>query len=361
MAQKRLTIDDLPEAASIADSDLIVGRDSSGDFQTTYNNSLAERDSTGYRNYIIDGDFNFWSNGTSFSAVNYTADMWYWQEQAGGGGVGTVSRQLNFDSTIENYFLRLEMTSAAAAVFISQKLKDISLLAGKDTSMFIKAKSSTGVTSLAYQLIRYDGSIANSSITSNQTIPAQDTWSWYRFDLTIPDTSGLTITAGNYTEIRIRNNANETFTLDIDKVRVIETPENLQADEIPEWIKADENPLAVKPLVRQYYIKMVGDATSFGTFALCRGSAASYTSSTSAIANQMVQTPTISQSNVNALSVTAGADIALGGGETITNEFSTNRFATFRFNDAVGSNFITNHGYHLEFDNTGYLEFDARY
>jgi hypothetical protein len=243
-----MAITDIPTRSS-------ADPNASADINTLNSNDadLGNNTPDGFRNYIIDGDFNQWNENTSFSATGYTADMWTYSSR---GTTSTVSREINIDSDVENYFMKIDVTASSAAnVQIEQKLKDVSLLAGKNISVFMRLKSDTGLTNFLVSINRYDGSSGNFTNSTIGAIPSDDTWAWYRADVTVPDTSGLTITSGNYTSVILRNSTNELFTLDIDKVRVIETPENLQDDEIPEWVKKDQDNGIEQMKVRQYYYR----------------------------------------------------------------------------------------------------------
>jgi hypothetical protein len=316
-----------------------TGYDVSGssNFKMTGMFDTKEQSATGFKNYIIDGDFNHWNNGTSFSQADftegYTSDMWYMRFRT---TTATLTREINIDSDVESYFARIDVTANAAQyVQIEQRIKDISLLADKNISIFLKIKSNTGLTNLRVYVDRFDGTDQNLTFDDIGVIPSNDTWTWYRIDLVIPDLSGVgAISANNYTRLLIQNVSSELFRLDIDKVRVIETPSNLAAGEIPEWVKADEDPEYTKQLTHKYYNQIFGyflEPMAYG-----RGYSADACDFSIPINTEMVQTPTVTLNNIatnHYSNITTGTGINLSGSETISNIGFSPGAVDFRLTD----------------------------
>ena len=82
----------------------------------------------GFKNYIINGNFDIWQRGTSgFSGQNYGADRWI-----GSTGVESYSRQ-NVDS-LGGYYARISRTTASSsALLLVQRIEQSNVkdLAGK--------------------------------------------------------------------------------------------------------------------------------------------------------------------------------------------------------------------------------------
>ena len=335
----------------------------SADINTLSSNTdaLAEAQPNGYRNYIIDGDFSQWSNGAGPYTVDGTYNSDMWASSAGSpAGTATVTRQDNIDSDVESYFYRLNVTVAGTGIFIETRLKDVSLLAGKDVSIFLKIKSSTGLTTLRGLVSRFDGSGHNATASSSFAVPSDDTWTWYRIDMTIPDTSGLTITSGNFTRVALQNVTNETFILDIDKVRVIETPENLPDGEIPEYIKDDQNNEIEKLLVTQYY--QIFGVTNFTFIASGRTNSVNTGEFFLSVGSKFIQSPTLSESAGDAFTY---IDITNNTSTTsvapaFSNIRSTNGTIKFTITD-TGLFAGSNAGLILSVNANDTIEFDARY
>ena len=163
--QARLTIDDLTNQPGISAGDLLAGRDSIGDFKITYDNSLAGRNSTGYQNYIVDGDFNFWSNGGIFTASGYAADMWSFSKQA---GTGSFNQQFHFNSNVQSYFARFTMDTATTNTHFLNKIKNVSKMNNRTVSVFMRLKSSTGLTTLSPQILQVTGTGTGDSFSGSE-------------------------------------------------------------------------------------------------------------------------------------------------------------------------------------------------
>jgi hypothetical protein len=332
----------------------IFGYDSSAlvNFKSTGPTKQREYTANAVPNKLVDGDFRYWSNGTSFSTQVYTADMWYFRPRT---TTSTVTRQDNIDPDVDSYFLRIHVTANAAQyVQIETRLKDVSLLAGKNVSVFIRAKSDSGVSNVRLYIDR------NNDIGS---IPSDDTWRWYRADMVVPDVSGLTITAGNYTRVLIQNSTSELFKWDIDKVRVIETPTGLKAGEIPEWIKGDENARKVEQEKSKYYSYLTGDFLPPLIFGRAYNAANNIMFIPTGV--QMVKAPIVTASFAtnHIANITTGTGIATSGGQTWTLSTVQKNGVSVVMSDAATTYTVNNtHWIFIRsFDQNRYVILDSRY
>jgi len=115
----------------------------------------------GFRNAIINGNFDFWHRGTSFSANDYGADRWI---NARNGSACTMSRQAFTPGQTSvpgepTYFCRMAVTSSAGAsnyVFLSQRIEDVRTFAGQQVtvSFWVKADATK---SIAVEIEQYFG------------------------------------------------------------------------------------------------------------------------------------------------------------------------------------------------------------
>lgn len=178
--------------------------------------------------HLINGNFEIWQRGTSFTADGYTADRW---RVALGGGTGTLSRQAltlgaltGLDAPEPRYFMRLAMTGAAANAGILQYIPSVRSYAGKRVFISFWAKSDTSNVYRmdASQVFGTGGSPSTgvSVVTKDFTIGT--TWRRYQVSADVPSISGKTLGSddNDYLQWRIRNTASETFTLDLACVQI---------------------------------------------------------------------------------------------------------------------------------------------
>jgi hypothetical protein len=172
-------------------------------------------------NVVINGAFNIWQRGTSFSTSgSYTADRWYnWTTS----GTVSVSRQ-NFTGGElpvagfgENqFFMRHSWTAGNGFSIAEQRVEDVRTLSGQTVTLSFWARSNVSITSTPEieQNFGSGGSSATYLLTTNVNIGT----SWARHSVTynIPNVSGKTIGANNFLAIRpIRVNGTTSHQIDI--------------------------------------------------------------------------------------------------------------------------------------------------
>jgi hypothetical protein len=148
------------------------------------------------KNVIINGDFNIWQRGTSFTASGYAADRFTFLRQ----NTTTVSRQTFTPGTAPVagyegvYFFRLARTTSTTSDYLSQKIENVQTFAGQTItlSFWAKADASSTVTSVYFE--QNFGSGGSGSVATGGNSPALTT-SWTRFSYTysIASISGKTI------------------------------------------------------------------------------------------------------------------------------------------------------------------------
>jgi hypothetical protein len=200
-------------------------------------------------NMIIDGDFNKWRIATTISADGYSADMWYFDL---GAATGSFFRNSHATSNSKPVYATMQITGSGSATSIYQTL-DGNKFSGKTISVFLELKDSGAPTGLSIDILStgVEGLIVSSSAITGFT----GDWKWFRKDIVVP-------TYDADTEFKIINDAIETYQVSINKVRVIEKPDNLPDDTIPEWIKQDEDPLKTIDLINYNVVESFGSSPS---------------------------------------------------------------------------------------------------
>lgn len=188
------------------------------------------------RNYIIDGDFNFWNRGiTTRSTDGYLSDVW----RANGSGTWSVSR-IASDTPSKSFGIEL-ITNGF--VYIQNKISG-TVFANKKISVIIKARYVGSPTDMF--VIVYDH-LGNDLFVD--TIEPTSSYQYYRVDMDIGSYTG------DYTELFISNNGSTT--VQIQSVRAFETHDT-PAGIIPDAWKEDEDREAVGSVVKQYFEALIG-------------------------------------------------------------------------------------------------------
>jgi hypothetical protein len=186
------------------------------------------------KNLVINGNFDVWQRGTSFSTGNeYTADAWKW---AGTAGSGAVSRQTFAPGQTDvpgnpTYHWRATVGTGDAAVVLLTSIEGVGLGAGVPVtvSLWAKASETTGWldgASGATLVQRYGtGGSTATRVELDGTFQSQAiTTSWQKFVATATPASisGKTVGAGNFLELYLQTDSDlaSSATLDIAQVQI---------------------------------------------------------------------------------------------------------------------------------------------
>ena len=185
-----------------------------------------------YRNRIINGSFDAWQRGTSFSFTGvsgtYTADRWAFYMD-GTGSAATISRQAFTPGTApvsgyeSAYFIRINRTAAGTGNTYSnfqQPIEDVRTFAGQTITVSFWAKADAARTLGLY--LTQDFGTGGSSAVGTSTSTASVTTSWQRFSYTytLPSIAGKTISATDSKVYMFFQCGNAVSTFDIWGVQV---------------------------------------------------------------------------------------------------------------------------------------------
>ena len=177
------------------------------------------------KNKIINGDFNIWQRGTSFTTAGaFTADRW--QMTIGVSGSVTVSQQTftagaapvaGYES---QYFLRYASTNAVDAR-IFQAIEDVRTFANQTVTVSFWAKSgaSDALANVSFRQSFGSGGSANVDTTSS-SFTLTSSWARYSATLSIPSVSGKTIGANSYLRLTFDLKDSATYDFDLWGVQV---------------------------------------------------------------------------------------------------------------------------------------------
>lgn len=183
-------------------------------------------------NAIINGAFDIWQRGTSFTpaagTAGYVADRWNYYRDGSGSAV-TMSRQTFTPGTAPvagyegQYFFRFDQTTAGTGGtenLLQQYMEDVRTFAGQTVTVSFWAKADASRT-LQSQIQQYFGSGGSSRVDQTAVSHSLTTsWARYTATFTVPSVAGKTINAGSYLTLAFRLPVNATGTFDIWGVQV---------------------------------------------------------------------------------------------------------------------------------------------
>jgi hypothetical protein len=188
----------------------------------------------GFRNRIINGNFDFWQRGTSFSnpADNtYTADRWVVGHN-GSGATRTVSQQIFDPGSAEAapgslFYLRYAQTVAGSGGTFSalnQRIENVRTYGGETVTLSFYARGTSSALTLPTiglrQIFGVGGSVDVTTTMASSIVIAGSTFARYTYTVTVPSISGKTVGTSSYLEININLPLNNTFSLDIASVQL---------------------------------------------------------------------------------------------------------------------------------------------
>tara|TARA_R110000868_G_scaffold236493_2_gene490517 strand:+ start:2498 stop:3619 length:1122 start_codon:yes stop_codon:yes gene_type:complete len=189
----------------------------------------------GFRNRIINGNFDIWQRGTSFSPTDntYTADRWAIVFD-GTGATRTISRQgFSLGQTDvprePEYFVRFAQSVAGSGSTrnrIDQRIEDVRTLAGQQVTISFWAKAAASTTMPSVVLQQYFGTggspSANVDTTAGISLALTTSWQKFSYSVSLPSISGKTLGTDGIDSLVVLFNMplNATFTIDIAQVQL---------------------------------------------------------------------------------------------------------------------------------------------
>jgi hypothetical protein len=205
---------------------------------------------TSHRNYIADGNFDFWRSGTSFTIASglfqFTADMWI--VSSGGGSSSLTISKTNFTAggtpvgmtTPANSFLKASQTVAATVTGsgISQHIPGVRTLENHTATYGVWLWTDSGtITITSLSTTQNFGAGGSAGVTTNTTVNwvITTTPTFFSASLAIPSISGKTIGTDFSDNLSVRLNlpVSVTFALNMAQVQLEESPPNAPAAGLP--------------------------------------------------------------------------------------------------------------------------------
>ena len=152
-------------------------------------------------NYIINGAFDVWQRGTSFSGNTFTADRWFVESDAAAAAASRQTFTPGAAPTSDNegsFFLRASKDSGGTYLAAIYKVEDVrSLPGGRPATISLWAKASANAT-LQLSMRQNFGSGGSALTAQNANRNITTNWQRLTFTFTPPSFSGKTIGANSF-------------------------------------------------------------------------------------------------------------------------------------------------------------------
>jgi len=172
-----------------------------------YDNAADARFPSGRRNLIINGNFDVWQRGTSFSNPDnsYTADRF--KVVSGGATTGDSVSQQSFtvgqtDVPGEpEYYLRFSAGSTSSNKVMHHRIEDVRTGAGQTCTLSFWAKASVAHSSTVEVAQNFGSGGSTQVALSAQSYSMTTSWQKFTFNFDLPSISGKTIGTSSYVYI----------------------------------------------------------------------------------------------------------------------------------------------------------------
>lgn len=179
--------------------------DASGGNTATINGVNIRSGALDPNNRIVNGAFDFWQRGTSFTTAVYTADRWVLGTS---GGTTTVSRQSHtlgtqFGNNNPSVFARLDVSGQSASAHYSvfaQRIESVRSYAGQTITILGWARRASGTGNMAVEAFQYYGTGGTPSATtliSPATVTLTGSWAPFAVTFAVPSITGKTLGTNN--------------------------------------------------------------------------------------------------------------------------------------------------------------------
>jgi hypothetical protein len=174
----------------------------------------------GRKNRIINGNFDIWQRGTSFTnntITKYTADRW----QVYGASTSTLditrqsfaAGQTDVDGN-PKYFIRLDNTPDADITWIElfQRIEDVTYFSNITVTLSFWIKANRNISGNDFfAFIQNFGSGGSTSVnTSSSTFNISTYWEKKTLTVNLPSISGKTVGSSSYLEVHLLQNSGVT-------------------------------------------------------------------------------------------------------------------------------------------------------
>jgi hypothetical protein len=159
------------------------------------------------KNKIINGDFEIWQRGTTFTHTSpvYTADRWLAEADIS----TTFSRQTFTPGTAPvsgyegEYFFRIAKGAGGTFATNYQRIEDVRTFAGQTATLSFWAKSDVAQTFEPFIIQNFGSGGSTAVNTATSTVNVTTSWARYSVTVAIPSVSGKTIGTSSYLQVYV--------------------------------------------------------------------------------------------------------------------------------------------------------------
>ena len=177
------------------------------------------------RNLIINGGFDVWQRGTSFTLIEYTADRWY--QTWNGSGTTRSTTKINpaqsLWDTVGSKAIRVANTGAPTGQTtnrLEQRIEDVTRVSNKDVTLSFWAKADAAAT-YSVDIEQNFGSGGSSTVAvGSQNVSITTSWTYFTVTFTLPSISTATIGSSHYLAVIFNLPLNATFGFELTGVQL---------------------------------------------------------------------------------------------------------------------------------------------
>ena len=156
-------------------------------------------------NRIINGAFDFWQRGTSFTGAGYGADRW--RNNTSGGTVIQSQQAFTLGDTLGSnsptFYLQQTVsgqTLTSEFALIQQRIESVRSYAGQTITILGWARRSSGTGNMAIDVLQNFGTGGSPSTAvtgTGQTVTLTSSWAAFAITIAVPSISGKTLGTNN--------------------------------------------------------------------------------------------------------------------------------------------------------------------
>ena len=194
---------------------------------------------SGFKNYIINGNFDVWQRGTAFNNVfdqSYTADRWVHTRDGSGANVNIFKREweagspeTGVGSTEGSIFEFAQTVAGSGCTYntINQRIEGVQWSSQKTLTLSFNCEFVTSADVLPRIVVRQNfgsggSGVINTVIATNISVNATTDWDKKSFTFTLPNITGKTIGTSPHVEIILFLPVNKVFQFRLNAVQLEE-------------------------------------------------------------------------------------------------------------------------------------------
>jgi len=215
-------------------------------------------------NYIINGAFDIWQRGDSFTGLTtkeFTADRWF---NFASGNTANITKESFTPAELEangfgdaNNYLKLDVTTGDDFAGVGTRIEDARTLAGQDIVFSFWAKGINPSDNQIRVRMRQDFN-GSQQVEDIDTFTLTSSWTRYELTATVPSVSGQTINASSYLEISFNQVADTADAWELNLWGV-----QLEAGSIATPFKRNANSIQGELAACQRYYQRVSENSAF--------------------------------------------------------------------------------------------------